>query len=542
MNFAFLGRQFDYHSPTATGANLDLGSIQSMGDQVQGAAMALAFADRLPAKSGDVVYGNLPLGWMVAYPPLAGWALLVLAAAAAAYGALAARRAMAFSWRDLWKGVGASFLVLVVAVELLEITRFATGARFGWMEQRELLARFPLFELAMFASGLAAVLLIAAAMAAEKGRRAGAAVALLLGLVLAALIGPGKPLFVPSLVMSLVGATLGYLTLGRSACVAGVWTGLLLVGLGASLALQIAAPTAALVVAWPLAAASVASAVLAGGSAKSPVAWVVATLITALSLSWVGGTLHGFMQGLDEPILAALTVWIGAAVILPLAWPKPAHSAWTYAPGAVALVAGLAIAAFLALTPPWTARHPDAVMPLYVTEAGKAWRASAVAPNAWTREVLTADGGSIAPKVFPGLGQRTYAAPAKAVTAPAPGITVTPGADGTVTLLAPFAPGTLAQSIELTSNTVVSDARVNGRPAPVLAKPGKVSRLFIQASPEGTTVTFRPIGPGTLDVGYAAYLEGWPAGAKPLPPAPPTVMNFNLGGSTVVVGKLRQSW
>jgi hypothetical protein len=542
MNFAFLGRQFDYHAPTATVANLDVGSIQSMGDQVQGVAMALAFADKLPAKSGDVVYGNLPLGPMVAYPPLAGWALLILAAAAAAYGALAARRAKAYSWRDLWKGVGASFLILIVAVEFLEITRFATGARFGWMEQRELLARFPPFEIAMFASGLAAVLLIAASMAAEKGRRAGAAVALLLGLVLAALVGLGKPLFMPSLVMSLVGATLAYLALGRSACVAGVWTGLLLAGLGASLALQIAAPTAALVVVWPVAAAAIVSSVLAGGSAKNPVAWVIATIVTALSLSWVGGSLHAFMQGLDEPIMAAIVVWIGAAVILPLAWPKPAHTYWAYAPGAVALIVGLAIAAFLNLTPPWSARYPDAVMPLYVTESGKAWRASAVVPNAWTRAVLTADGGAVAPKPFPGLGLRTYAAPAKAVTAPAPAITVTSGADGTVTLFAPFPPGTLAQSIELTSNTVVADARVNGRPAPVLAKPGKVSRLFIQASPEGTTVTFRPIGPGALDVSYAAYLEGWPASAKPLPPTPPTVMNFNLGGSTVVVGKLRQSW
>ena len=58
FNFAFIGRQFDYHSPTATLANLDLGSVQSMGEQTLALARALALAEVLPAAEPDVVYSQ----------------------------------------------------------------------------------------------------------------------------------------------------------------------------------------------------------------------------------------------------------------------------------------------------------------------------------------------------------------------------------------------------------------------------------------------------------------------------------------------------
>jgi hypothetical protein len=544
MNFAFIGRQFDYHAPTATVANLDQGAIQSLGDQVQGVAMALAFSGKLPARAADVVYGNLPFGVLAAYPTAAGWVLLALSAAAAAFGAISAWRARAFSWRDLWKGVGASSLVLIVAVLSLYVTRLATGARFGFFAQRELLARFPQFELAMFAAGLAAVLLIAAAMAAGKGRRAGALAVFAAGLVLAALGGFKPPLLAPSLIMAVVGAALAYLTLGRSACMAGVWTGILLTGLGATLALQIAAPTAALIFAWPVAAASATSALLAAGSGKSRIAWILGTVLAVLALSWVGGSLHAFMEGLDQPVLPAVVVWIGAMVIWPLAWPKPVQTAWAYGPGALALAASLAIALYLNLTSPWSARYPDAVMPLYVTDhdTGKAWRVNPEPPDAWVRGVLTADGGAVGKRTLPGFRGPVFAAPAKAVAAPAPAIAIARGPDGTITLTAPSTPQTLSLALDLKTDTVVADARVNGRPTKILTTPGKPTRFFLQGPPETVTVSFKPVGPGALEIAYAAYLVGWPADAKPLPPMPPTVMGFDLAGSTVVVGRLRQSW
>lgn len=540
LNYAFIGRQFDYHSPTSTLANLDRGSVQHMGSEVLGTAMAMAFADSLPARGEDVVYGGLPFGLNVAYPPAAGWALLLIAAAATAYGAFAARRAKAFSWRDLWKGVGASVLLLIATVLVLTITRLATGVAFGFVEQRPLLARFPLFELAMFASGLAVVLLIPPAMAAGKGRRAGVAIMLGAGLVLAALGGFDLKPLAPPLVMALVGAVLAFLLFGRAACVAGVWTGLLVTGLGAALALQIAAPTAALIIAWPVTAAAVASALLAAGSRKGAIAWVAGAVLITLTLSWIGADLHGFMVGLDQPALPAVIIWIGALALLPLAWPRSSVRWLTYVPGVLALVAGMGIAIGLRLSDPWSARYPDASTVQFVVdqETGKAWLGSSETPGDWSRRVLTAGGATVRKKAF-GIGRPWFVTEAPAVHREGPAVSVTRGPDGEVTITVPYAPGMLTLGLTVTTNTLVNDVRVNGDAVRPTAAPGKPLSLYWQAAPEGLTLSFRPAGPGSLTVAYGATYEGWPAEARPLPPTPATVSPFGQSGTTMVVGKTR---
>ena len=53
---------------------------------------------------------------------------------------------------------------------------------------------------------------------------------------------------------------------------------------------------------------------------------------------------------------------------------------------------------------------------------------------------------------------------------------------------------------------------------------------------------FKPGGPGSLSLEYAAYRREWPAGAKPIPPLPQDEMDWDMFGSTVVVGKLNSKW
>src|SRR5579859_1689257 len=60
LNYAFVGRQFDYHSPSSTPATQDRGTLQDMGDQVLGPAAAVAFSPTLPARAPDRVYGQTP--------------------------------------------------------------------------------------------------------------------------------------------------------------------------------------------------------------------------------------------------------------------------------------------------------------------------------------------------------------------------------------------------------------------------------------------------------------------------------------------------
>jgi len=178
---------------------------------------------------------------------------------------------------------------------------------------------------------------------------------------------------------------------------------------------------------------------------------------------------------------------------------------------------------------------------LYVVDhdSGKAWRASVSAPEPWTRKVLTADGGTLGIRAFPGIGQKVRAAPARPVASEAPAITVTRAADGAVTLTAPFTPRTLDLALELKTDTIVSDVRLNGEPVKLFSRPGKAVRMYWAPVPEGVSLSFKPAGPGSLDVAYAAYLAGWPVDARPLPPQPATVSNMLEAGSTVVTGKLR---
>jgi hypothetical protein len=426
FNYAFIGRQFDYHSPSSTAATLDAGSVQHLGDEVLGTARALASSPVLPARTLDVVYGDILGLGVIAYPPAVGWVFLAVVAALIALGAWRADRITPLAWRDVFKGLGATVIILIGEALVLHLVRHATGVGFGWMEQRPILARFSLFEIAMIAGGLGAILAAASALA------------------------------------------------GGRTSLAGTWTGLLLSALLAALVLQKIAPTTALVIAWPLAAAALASALTAAGLSPRWAPRAVALVVTVLAVAWVGGLLHALMQGLDLPEAPVPALWMITVLIWPLAWPARPPRPWRHVPGAAAMVIGLALALGMQATSPWTARHPDAAEPLYMVDpaGGKAWRASPIALDAWSRAVLAADGGRISRTVLPGLSEPITAAPAKTVAVTPPAITLTHDANGTVSLHAAMA-ADAALRLDLSADMTVSGARVNGKPTPILIQPGQ---------------------------------------------------------------------
>jgi hypothetical protein len=488
FNYAFIGRQFDYHSPSSTVAALDQGSVQHMGDEVLGTAKALAFAPALPARAPDKVYADLFGLTVIAYPAWGGWIALAIAGGLILAGAWRAARAGELTVIDLVKGVGATVLLLVLAALALVATRHLTGAGFGFMAQRPLLARFVLFEAAMAASAVGALLLSAGMVAGGRTRRAG------------------------------------------------VWSGLLLAALVLGLALQATAPTIAFLIAWPLIAAGLVSA-LTGAGARGGLGWIPGAFIIVAATAWLGVFLHLLMHGLDVPAAPAAIVWLAALSLWPLAWPGTTTVARRLVPGLVVLAVGLGLALFLRVTSPWTPRHPDAAEPVYVVAPmnGRAWRADQLAPGAWSRAWLSAAGGRSTPLAIPGLGPPVTAVTAPAIPVSAPAITVTRAADGTVNLRAAPADGALSLRLDLDCDTVLTDAQVNGRPI-TLAAPGRWTHIRWEAAPEGFTASFKPVGPGRLTLRWAQYLQGWPTGAKPPPPMPPTTMAWDLAGSTVVVG------
>jgi len=550
LNYAFIGRQFDYHSPSSTVAALDKGSVQQMGQQVLPTARALAFDAALPGKAPDMTYATAAGDHLIAYPAQTGWLVLAVIAALIVFAGLRARRHEPVGALDMLQGAGAGLLMLVASALLLHLVRHATGIGFGWIAGRALLARFPTFELAMAFVAIATIFQVAAGVAHGKGLIVPALAALVAGLAATFFSKHGLDLL--AIELGVGAAVLSVVLFRRPASLAGSWIGLMLLALVAAVVLQVIAPTVAMVIAWPLAVAAVCAALTGAGTSHGPIATLarlLAWLLSAIALAWILGLFHSLLQGLDIPELPAATVLLAALLVWPMVWPhEPEHQSHSTA-GNLFILLGLAVALWLHAISPWSARHPNIAMPLYVidNDSGGDFRVSPYAPDAWVKGVLETDGGAVGRRTFPGLlglarsTEPSWAATARKVAAPAFALTQTRGADGTVTLHATGqAEGLL--SLLLRPDTPVSDVKVNGAPMAVLAKPGQWTQLVWQAAPEGVTVSFKPSGPGSLDVRYAQSTPHWPVDAVALPPMPDKLMPWNLAGATVVTGTRKASW
>jgi len=76
-------------------------------------AAGVAFATMLPQAGPTPVYGQLLGGITVAYAPLVGWAILLVAVALLAFAIVRARRIETFPWTDVLRGAGAALFAVV---------------------------------------------------------------------------------------------------------------------------------------------------------------------------------------------------------------------------------------------------------------------------------------------------------------------------------------------------------------------------------------------------------------------------------------------
>jgi hypothetical protein len=530
MNYAFIGRQFDYHSPSSTPATLDQGALQHIGDEVLPTAAALAFGP-LPGRAPDVVYGNLIGGVTAAYPVSLGWAVLALAAALTAAGAVRARRRRAFSLADTARGAAASLYLITLCGAFLELVRRATGVRSGWTEYRPILAQFPVFEVMMLAAAVGG--LLASATLAGRGASRVQAALLALGAGLAcSLFGGFDP---AGLVLGAAGAVVAALAFGAPARTPGAWTGLLAVAVAIGVAIQVAAPAAGAAVAWPLTAGALASVLSAAGADRRLPAQAAIIVIAALALAWLGNLFHGLLQGLDVALLAVLPTWLAALVLWPLAAPGEGEGAPLWPAAAVVLV-GIVLAAFIRFHDPWTRRYPNAVEPLYVIEPGahRAWRASTLPPDAWTRAVLRADGGQIGRLRLLSAPRLLWAAPARPAPAEAPAVTAR-AADGALLVVARPHPGAAGMWLALRSPGGITGVAFDGRPTSLRAGPGRWARVNWSGS-DGFTLAVRTADPRTVEIAAGELFNRWLA-PKPLPPVPASDQFWDLAGSSLVIGR-----
>lgn len=541
LNYAFIGGQFDYHSPTSTPANLDKGSLQHLGQEALASVREAAFAPALPAKGPSLVYANTFAGHILAYPPLAGWGVVAAGAVLLAVGAWRARARGAMPWLDLAKGAGAAFYAVALSAAVFRLARKATGADFGFIEQRYLLAQAPRWEIALALLGVGVLVLAAAASGRGRTRLAGA--------VLALIVGAASSVFggfdVVGLALGGAGALLALLSFGRPASVAGAWAGVLLTGLAAAIALQVLAPPTAFLAAWPLALAALAAALTALASHRGLPTLIVLAIAGVAGVSWLLAFGHGVYLGLDMPELLAAIVWLCALLLWPLAQPAEDQKGARMAAVAVILL-GVVAVAIVRFDPPWTARHPQATHVAYYLEpdAGRALRISeSPALTDWTRQVLGADGAPIEKmKLQAHYAPQLWAAKAAPVAAAPVAASFSRQPDGSLRLQLTPPAGTRALSLTINPRTRLSNVAVNGRPLRIATGSTGSFRVHWAGSDAPMSLTFDADGPGALRADYAASIGAWPAGAKPLPPLPADLMGFGTSGSTIIGGARRFTW
>ncbi|HEY8616986.1 M20/M25/M40 family metallo-hydrolase [Phenylobacterium sp.] len=536
LNYAFVGRQFDYHSPTATAANMDRGTLQDLGDQVLATSRAAAFDPALPAPAPSAVYSQLFGDIIVAYPTWGGWLVLATAAALIALGFVRARRLEPFSLVDVARGAGATLSTVLGAAAVLHFARRATGAGFGFMEQRILLAQVSRWEAAAVLLALGFLLWSACELA--RGRRNIALIPLAAGV--------GSSLFggfdLAGLALGLAAALAAAISYGRPVSRPAAWSGVLAASLAAAVLAQALAPATAYALAWPLLLAGLGAAATAMAVRRGLAAYALLALLAALGLAWIAGTAHILFLGLDMPELLAIPVWLAAILVWPLGQSvEGAPPARLVGPLAMGL--GLVLLVAVRLNTPWTERHPQATQVYYHLDqdAGRGWRVAFLDRTPWVEQAL-AGGGPIASRRHWLFRDPHDAAPDRAAAIAPPEVAVARQADGAALLSFIPPPGARTFVLRVRPKADVQLTQVGSLPQTVTLPAGQWSRISWEGAPQGLKLRLAPSASGGVDLRYSIGLDSWPAGIAPLPPRPATQMPFDTSDTTIVTGTRRLAW
>lgn len=599
VNFAFIGREVAYHAWASTPASLDQGSLQDMGRQVLAVTRELADAKPLPKAAPDVVYSDLLGLGPIVYPTLAGWGLLAVSLLLMGWVAAQGAKARKFTISDVLRGAGAALAATLATVPFAGLVQKLTGAGFGLVEARPLLAQFPTYE-----AGLALVAL-AVIVGAGRGLASGKRRFWLAGAPLLAALACQAFGFDPvALGTGVVAAGLAVFVFARPSSPSGSWIGVWVVVALAAVGLQVAVPTIAYVLAWPLLAASLAAALASvatrGELDRSP-GLVIAAVIGAVAAGQIAYAAHALVVGAGSFLPGAIApfVLLALLVLTPLARALgETRAAGLAAAGAIVLALGLGL--FIRLHPYASPETPRATEVLAVADS-RTWTYSRVAPlpgtDPWTDKVLKADGGAITQGDIPILSSRpvrmTKASTFEFDDLPIavfwrnemptligrpqpssgmwgfefmrPGLHAPnyqgrldarlkaeeepinagkPPSDPAPTELSPTielmvpAGNTQNLRLEVKSSATVADVRVDGKPVALMTMPGQWSYLAMAAPKDGIVISFTPKAHGTLEARWAAYSPGWPKSWKPLPPRPADAMPWSLSDSSVVLGSI----
>lgn len=512
FNFAFIGSEFDYHSPSSTPAALDQGSLQHMGDQALAVTRALADAPALPAKGPDAAYSDLLGKTILAYPAvLGGWIVFGLAVIAAAVSIWRGQQlATGHGVRVgplVWGAVG-SLIIVAILVSVLWSAAQLVGLN-DFARHRALLAQYPV----LFAG--------------------------------VALLTVGGALFLAGPVQRGHSWTL---LNAKPETRWGNWAGAFLLLALLSLFLQIKFPPMAMLTAWPLLAAALVMAAIAfvgGGRFESLVAIAAAGVVGVFGVAHLGHFADQTFTAIGEslPELLALFVLIALPMLYPLVigwgrggWPARAISAGM-------TVLGVGVLVYAALRDPSSVRTPSMAQAFYLHDsvANKSFRASGLERlDPWSSAAIGAPALRPERRKIEVLNGSFWLTPAPLVGQTRPVFTSSRDGDAVVVHIAPQVGGRELR-MALKTTVPVKDVTLDGQAAPILGKVGQASYVRWSAPSDGLNLRFKPAGPGELNLTYAEIKDGWPTGAAPSP-KPATAMPWGLSDTTVLTDELKTQW
>ncbi|RZJ01655.1 MAG: M20/M25/M40 family metallo-hydrolase [Brevundimonas sp.] len=345
LNFAFIGRPEQYHSPASTIANLDRGSVQHIGSQALESADALLRAPTLPAAGVNAVYADLFGRVILRHTPGAGWLVWLGGGVLLGVAVWRARRLAGLTFADTGRGMldGLWFLcsglVVTLAVRLLGGPLPAHNGA----EYYALLARLPWLEIGVGLAVLAVVLAVLGGRTRPHRYVSAGAVALLT--VLTQVFGPFDVVMIGAGVAS-VSLSL-FPRLGAQS-VWGGWTGVIALVLLLGGLAQAAAPEAAFLFLWPalLAAAIAAAAALVDPALLGRPFLVLASAGVVLGLGWILTVAHPVFLGIgmDIPGVMVLIGLLGLLFLRPLSPERAVARPLLMAALAVLLIGGAAAA------------------------------------------------------------------------------------------------------------------------------------------------------------------------------------------------------
>ena len=549
LNFAIVGDQFDYHSASATSANLDLGSLQQMGDQALSISRELAISTDLPSASSDAVYADVFGFWLIHYPAWVGWLLL---AASALLLLLAARR---LRWRvgDLLRELGLCLYVLITTALALRLGYLLLGgvANPGLSESRKILAGFEQFD---WGGGLVAtgiVVLACAAMLRGKGRIALALFALIVGI--ACSIGGFN---LAALVAGVVAALVAVAIFGRRRGTPGVGLGIAALVLLLGIVTQAFAPELTPILLWPLLAGSLVLALL-GTRGSTLVVAAIAVAAIAFLAKFADGVMVGLGFGMPE--IAALPTMLSLLLVYPvlvatmhplaLGERRGKRALGSIAPMVLAcLIAmgGIALWVSVALRPGGDARKPAISQVMHVSDVDskRDHRVSALDPlDDWSRQALTASDNGIERSSLPSAFlNQTWQASAQSVAATPLSATVTSEETGRHVLTITPPPDARELRMQLRGTIVANEVQLEGHAVSLFDQPGEWNRLRLFPNGEPIRLSWRADAAGSLEIVHAAISDGWPADATPLPERPRDVMPWGLSDTHIVTGTIKLDW